>query len=243
MTNIPGTQPQEGLNFNMLLEEYQKKWIDNLAKTLVEEYLKEDRMSIKLISKFVQKANECLPSGLSVGFAPANTVGLYKGQDMIATVGFELIEDNFDYALEIILDEAKKEAKMNIKDCTQTKNGTPVKIYEVYEDKVHGAFFNGTEWIICIWRLDGQNVCYDDKYLNLDLSDWKDEIPWDCLRPEIKCVARDKCGQWLGHDGEPIKDGQDGIWCSAGHEIYALDGVKMPQGPADWKEAIARRPE
>jgi hypothetical protein len=142
-----------------------------------------------------------------------------------------------------VIKEYLKEAKMNIKDCTQTKNGTPVKIYEVYEDKVHGAFFNGTEWIICIWRLDGQNVCYDDKYLNLDLSDWKDEIPWDCLRPEIKWVARDKCGQWLGHDGEPIKDGQDGIWCSAGHEIYALDGVKMPQGPADWKEAIARRPE
>jgi phage FluMu protein Com len=26
--------------------------------------------------------------------------------------------------------EFKKEAKMNIKDCTQTKDGTPVKIYE-----------------------------------------------------------------------------------------------------------------
>jgi hypothetical protein len=139
--------------------------------------------------------------------------------------------------------EFKKEAKMNIKDCTQTKDGTPVRIYEVYEDKTHGAWFNDVEWIIAIWDSKGENVLPSKHALDLDLSDWKEKIPWDCLRPEIKVVARDKCGQWLGHEIEPNKDGQDGIWCSAGHEIYALDGVKMPQGPADWKEAIARRPE
>jgi hypothetical protein len=165
---------------------------------------------------------------------------------MIATVGFELIEDNFDYALEIILDEAKKEAKMNIKDCTQTVEGNPVRIYATDaggDFPVHGAVYQIGCWNIKSWTMTGKYWPGEDYHLDLDLSDWKDDIPWDCLRPEIKCVARDKCGQWLGHDGEPIKDGQDGIWCSAGHEIYALDGVKMPQGPADWKEAIARRPE
>lgn len=132
---------------------------------------------------------------------------------------------------------------MNIKDCTQTKDGTPVKIYEEYEDKTHGAWFNDVEWIIAIWDSKGENVLPSKHALDLDLSDWKDEIPWDCLRPEIKVVARDKCGQWLGHEIEPNKDAQDGIWCSVGHEIYALDGVNMPKGPSDWKEAIARRPE
>jgi hypothetical protein len=143
----------------------------------------------------------------------------------------------------------KKEAKMNIKDCTQTKDGTPVRIYATDgggKFPVHGAVFNKDDchWTILTWTITGSLYLTGDEHgLDLDLSDWKEKIPWDCLRPEIKVVARDDDGRWFGHEIEPNKDAQDGIWCSAGHEIYALDGVKMPQGPADWKEAIARRPE
>jgi hypothetical protein len=81
-------------------------------------------------------------------------------------------------------------------------------------------------------------VCYDDKYLNLDLSDWKDEIPWDCLRPEIKWVARDKNGDWFGHIIEPKPI--DNVWDT--YYFYKVS-VIMPEGPSDWKEAIAGRPE
>jgi hypothetical protein len=138
----------------------------------------------------------------------------------------------------------KKDAKMNIKDCTQTKDGTPVKIYEEYEEKAHGAYLNKEEWLIAVWSADGHNVIPGRLNLDLDLSDWKDDIPWDCLRPEIKIVARDEDGRWFGHLEEPeLKmDGQYKIWWSTTMNC-PLKAINMPDGPTDWTEAIARRPE
>jgi hypothetical protein len=113
--------------------------------------------------------------------------------------------------------EFKKKAKMNIKDCTQTKDGTPVRIYATY-------LLNG------------------DHYVDLELHDWKDDIPWDCLRPEIKYVTRDKNGDWFGHIIEPKPI--DNVWDTYYfYEVFDLSSVIMPEGPSDWKEAIARRPE
>jgi hypothetical protein len=146
--------------------------------------------------------------------------------------------------------EFKKEAKINIKDCTQTKDGTPVRIYATDgggKFPVHGAVFNKDDcrWTILTWTITGSLYLTGDEHgLDLDLSDWKEKIPWDCLRPEIKVVARDDDGRWFGYLEEPeLKmDGQYKIWRS---EIMncPLKAITMPQGPSDWKEAIARRPE
>jgi hypothetical protein len=141
----------------------------------------------------------------------------------------------------------KKEAKMNIKDCTQTVDGTPVRIYATDgggEFPVHGAVYQIGCWNIKSWTMTGKYWPGEDYHLDLDLSDWKDEIPWDCLRPEIKIVARDEDGRWFGHLEEPeLKmDGQNKIWWSTTMN-YPLKAINMPDGPTDWTEAIARRPE
>lgn len=145
--------------------------------------------------------------------------------------------------------EFKKEAKINIKDCTQTVEGNPVKIYEVYENVkfnvsyIHGAYHDNCGWwLMAVWNISGQNTIPCDDKLNLDLSDWKEKIPWDCLRPEIKYVTRDKNGDWFGHIIEPKPI--DNVWDTYYfYEVFDLSSVIMPEGPSDWTEAIARRLE
>jgi hypothetical protein len=80
---------------------------------------------------------------------------------------------------------------------------------------------------------------HKEKY-NLDLTDWRDEIPWNCLRDEIQWVARDFSGEWSGFANKPTRFDETAKWIGW---RATLKGVKMPEGPADWREAIAKRPK
>ena len=135
---------------------------------------------------------------------------------------------------------------MNIKDCTRTKGGHKVRIYA--DDAggtypVHGAIYNPEEkiWGRFEWTSDGYAYAgKGDSLYNLDLTDWRDEIPWDSLIDEIEWVARDETAGWYGYKTKP--EAMYSTW-TANERCYGLGAIKvMPPGPADWREAIARRP-
>jgi hypothetical protein len=141
---------------------------------------------------------------------------------------------------------------MEIKDCTRTKDGTPVRIYATDcggTYPVHGAVWIEKRyfpaWVQENWTRDGKRVLGENHGLDLDLHDWRDDIPWECLKKEIEWVARDQDGIWHGYPGNPqhIELGHMlGHWTNHGKK-RDLSGVKMPAGPSDWREAIAQRPE
>jgi len=140
---------------------------------------------------------------------------------------------------------------MRPEEATQTRDGTPVRIYAT-DGKgrypIHGAMLLPDGWELATWAEEGRYVRSSVSHHDLDLTDWRDEIPWDYLVPEIKYVARDKDGGWCGYEMRPGKD--DVGWYvskfsyNEGYrQIYPLDGVKMPNGPADYEQAIAKRPD
>jgi len=140
---------------------------------------------------------------------------------------------------------------MKPEEATQTKDGTPVRIYATDGKNpypIHGAMLSPTGWGLATWTAEGHCVRKSASLYDLDLTDWRDEIPWDYLVPEIKYVARDEDGDWCGYETRPEKD--DVCWdiseynYSEGyHQTYGLKSVKMPHSPADWKQAIAKRPD
>jgi len=69
-------------------------------------------------------------------------------------------------------------------------------------------------------------------------SNWKDEIPWDKISGDIRWVAMDFDGNWYGYMEKPMQ--LSITWMGMGER--PLRHLKMPQGPEDWKEAIAKRP-
>jgi hypothetical protein len=36
-----------------------------------------------------------------------------------------------------------------------TRGGNPVKIYQIYENEIHGAYESNNKWYIASWRLNG----------------------------------------------------------------------------------------
>ena len=90
----------------------------------------------------------------------------------------------------------------------------------------------------CWHKYSLDNICCR---CNLEKS-WQDEIPWDCLIDEIKWVARDRDYGWYGYRNKPKFRATRIMWVSHGG-LYSLVAVKMPKGPKEWIEAIARRPE
>ena len=133
---------------------------------------------------------------------------------------------------------------MKIEDCTQTKDGTPVRIYSTDgggDYPIHGAILTSIGWKIRSWTRDGHCSARITTACNLDLHSWKDEIPWESLRDEILYMARDESGRWFGFTEYPAWAGKS--WIPRGGVFYRLEGVKMPIGPDDWRRAIAKRPE
>jgi hypothetical protein len=136
---------------------------------------------------------------------------------------------------------------MNIKDCTRTKGGHKVRIYA--DDAggtypVHGAIYNPEEkiWGRFEWTSDGYAYAgKGDSLYNLDLTDWRDEIPWECIRDEVNWVyTHYDGGAWRASIEEPCE--YNGFRDPANGRCFALGAIKMPTPPADWREAIARRP-
>jgi len=136
---------------------------------------------------------------------------------------------------------------IDVKDATQTKGGTPVRVYATDGGghyPVHGAIWKGSEgWVLSAWAKNGSDSS-DSLFggpKDLDLTDWRDHIPWHCLRDEIEWVARDMDGNWYGYNQRPRQ--RYSAWGVEGMGYWKLHGVKMPDGPVDWQEAIAQRPD
>jgi len=136
---------------------------------------------------------------------------------------------------------------IDVKDATQTKGGTPVRIYATDGGghyPVHGAIWKGSEgWVLSAWAKSGSDSS-DSLFgspKDLDLTDWRDHIPWHCLRDEIEWVARDLDGDWYGYNQRPRQ--RYSAWWFEDLGYWRIHGVKMPDGPSCWWEAIAQRPE
>ncbi len=123
---------------------------------------------------------------------------------------------------------------MDIKNCTRTKGGSPWRFYAdgaggAYP--VHGAYCWQDNWYAGGWTPSGKfhysnhiNSEYD-----LDLTDWRNQIPWDLLVNEIIVVEKTNMGTWWGFSDKR-------------EDTYNLACIKMPAGPIG-EQAIARRPE
>ena len=135
-------------------------------------------------------------------------------------------------------------------NATKMKDGAPIRIYPTDGGgpyPVRGAIWKGLKgwvlWVLSVWAKNGS--ASSDPLLgsskDLDLTDWRDHIPWHCLRDEIGWVARDMDGSWFGYNQRPE------TWYSAweinGMGYWELYGVKMPYGPSCWQDAIAQRPK
>ena len=138
----------------------------------------------------------------------------------------------------------------DIEDATQTKDGTEVRIFEKRFHEVLGYWIDGfrkahpAKWDIDGNIMEGRTICPAQAHiLDLNLHDWRDEIPWGRLRDEIKYVVRDADGKWWGHGREPLP--KEYKWQTSLHDSMhcSLRGVKMPRGPTDCRDAIAERPE
>ncbi len=75
--------------------------------------------------------------------------------------------------------------------------------------------------------------------------DWRDQIPWECIVDEVEWVTYDKTYGWKGHNCSPkMLSDDDCFWINPQGRSWVIGGIKnMPQPPADWRQAIARRPE
>jgi len=139
---------------------------------------------------------------------------------------------------------------MNIKECTRTKGGHKVEIMKVVDGVAYGTLeYCGVK--LAKWLETGKAIFVEglitpkaSELINpevLDLPNWRDEIPWDSLIDEIEWVARDETGGWYGYETKP--ESIHSVWVS-NQTCSRLKAVKgMPPGPADWREAIARRPK
>lgn len=46
-----------------------------------------------------------------------------------------------------------KSFMLNFKQPITTRLGTPIRLYHIYKDVIHGAYKYEDEWIICSWTL------------------------------------------------------------------------------------------
>ncbi len=137
---------------------------------------------------------------------------------------------------------------MRIEDVTQTKDGTPWEFFKrLWNGLVIGAWTNGFGHIRPgIWNSDGNciDVLGEGAHyhnLNLDLHDWRDDIPWELLKNWIRWIAMDEDGEWRGYEIEPACD--PNRWYSARRrKATTLSGVKMPT-PPHWRSSKVERPE
>ena len=132
---------------------------------------------------------------------------------------------------------------MKVEDCTKTVDGTPVRIYAtdgggVYP--VHGAVFSEVDnrWIQERWTPKGRKYADGESRHDLDLTDWEEKIPWSLIKGDW--VAR-WGGIWWAHSLEPSPLSH--MHNIHGGEGLSLEGVKMPDGPDELRDAIAKRPE
>jgi len=77
----------------------------------------------------------------------------------------------------------------------KTRNGKEFKLYEIYGDKIHGAYLDGTEWDCQSWSINGSFMSCKETVLDLievspyaDYAEFKIDdkvLVWD--RKDYKC--------------------------------------------------------
>lgn len=133
-----------------------------------------------------------------------------------------------------------------------TRDGKRVRIYATDGRgalPVHGAVFNEGWWCATEWYADGRyvsNVRLPEYESAMDLVaeyDWRQEIPWDHIHPDLKWIARsDTDAFFCGFQKRPSPDHTGRMWLCTGPWI-GLGGVAgMPKGPEDWRDTLAARP-
>lgn len=128
--------------------------------------------------------------------------------------------------------------KIDINKQYQTRDGRAVTLYCTDAPgllPVHGRI-EGKKAAVS-WDAQGRHS-FDDLLHLKPAPDWRDEIPWEALKPEVRWVARDDDGEWWGFESKP--EALPGYWSCGLCAI--LEIVAMPTGPTDWREAIAERP-
>jgi hypothetical protein len=133
---------------------------------------------------------------------------------------------------------------MSESDCVKTVGGELAVIYNRDGGgafPIHGAVWNRQCkcWEPMQWRVNGLAISHRISD-NLVLTHWQDEIPWECLRDEIKWVAEDPDGIWFGYFQKPKLEE---LGWGSDYPQYDLTCIEMPERSKDWKNSLAKRPE
>lgn len=135
-----------------------------------------------------------------------------------------------------------------------TRDGKRVRVFATDGGGVApclGAYQSGRGvWYPMSWTEGGWVVRSGGQHV-LDIVaeyDWRQEIPWDHIHPDIKWIARDKREDFFrGYSHAPGSphSGSGNKWTAQkGHILAAsLRAVAgMPKGPQNWLDSLAKRP-
>lgn len=128
-----------------------------------------------------------------------------------------------------------------------TREGKRVRIYATDGGgtyPVHGAILYESEgWCAMTWHADGSFQLVPVAADIVSEDDWREEIPWDHIHPDIKWIARSSGDKtFYGFRARPYADPDGKMWLCTGPWI-GLGGVAgMPKGPEDWRDTLAARP-
>lgn len=104
---------------------------------------------------------------------------------------------------------------------------------------VHGRLEG--ESIPRAWRKNGRSP--DKRELDLiPAPDWREQIPWEWFEPWVQwvaCSGDDKV--WRAYEYSPVQ--MERRWADKRGRAFILSAIRMPEGPKNWREAIAQRPE
>ncbi len=99
---------------------------------------------------------------------------------------------------------------------------------------------NEDRWLPAAWDKAGHETA-SDRGLDLVISNWWDDIPWECLNDWVKWVVMDHKGTWFGSNIEPEFVEKPGYWIFPGTKS-TLKCVRMPT-PYHWRKSKVKRPE
>jgi hypothetical protein len=103
-------------------------------------------------------------------------------------------------------------------------------------------FENNGKWYGAICRRRRKAATYHLR------PDWnppleKMQPPWDILRDEIICVARDNDDSPYGYSARPRLEGNNiGIWTYDVGGMWDLSALKFPLGEEHWRDSVVWRP-
>lgn len=102
---------------------------------------------------------------------------------------------------------------------------------------IHGAVWDRDleQWLVFVWDANGINS-FNQKSNNFDLNltYWKDQIPWNVINPQILTIKKTACQYdiWMGFDVIPtFGDGRIEFPISATY--WSLEGLYILNAP-EW---------